>query len=270
MAEQLGSNYYNTPYKFNGKELDEETGLYYYGARYYDPRLSILLSVDPLAEEFPDTSPYVYVSNNPLNLIDPTGMSEEKADGKGVKDPPIGLEQKDGTAHKDNTGSWLYNKTENIWKGQEGSKDIENSIQLKEVVVQGKSNKRDTGDFNIDKAINTLNKNALNESSGKCAKYIRWALESGGVNTIGHPISAKDYDTFLTKKGFDAINTNNYLPQRGDISVMESFIGTKKSHPDGHIQMFSGKQWISDFKQNGFWPGSDYRKHKPIYTILRK
>ncbi len=80
MAEQLGSNYYNTPYKFNGKELDEETGLYYYGARYYDPRVSIWLSVDPLAEKFPDHSPYVYCANNPLNMVDPTGMSEEKVD----------------------------------------------------------------------------------------------------------------------------------------------------------------------------------------------
>ena len=48
MAEQRGSMYYNAPYKFNGKELDEETGLYYYGARYYDPKVSIWLSVDPL------------------------------------------------------------------------------------------------------------------------------------------------------------------------------------------------------------------------------
>ena len=77
MAEQLGSNYYNTPYKFNGKELDEETGLYYYGARYYDPRTSIWLSVDPLAEKYPNTSPYTYCNNNPINMIDPTGMSSE-------------------------------------------------------------------------------------------------------------------------------------------------------------------------------------------------
>ena len=40
------------PYKFNGKELDEETGLYYYGARYYDPGL--WLSVYPLPEKYPN------------------------------------------------------------------------------------------------------------------------------------------------------------------------------------------------------------------------
>ncbi len=71
MAEQLPSSYYNSPYKFNGKELDEETGLYYYGARYYDARSSIWLSVDPLTEQGPEYSPYCYTFNNPINLTDP-------------------------------------------------------------------------------------------------------------------------------------------------------------------------------------------------------
>ena len=75
MAEQLGSSYYNTPFKFNGKELDAETGFYYYGARYYDPRISIWLSVDPLAEEFPDYSPYSFCFNNPLRFVDPDGQA---------------------------------------------------------------------------------------------------------------------------------------------------------------------------------------------------
>src|SRR5690606_34236399 len=68
---------YNNPYKFNGKEMDRETGMYYYGARYYDPRISIFISVDPLAEEFPNYGGYVYTMNNPINLIDPTGMAPE-------------------------------------------------------------------------------------------------------------------------------------------------------------------------------------------------
>ncbi|MGB6035792.1 MAG: RHS repeat-associated core domain-containing protein [Cryomorphaceae bacterium] len=60
-------------YLFNGKERDELTGLYYYGARYYNPKTSVWLSVDPLAEKYPSLSPYNYVANNPLNLIDPDG-----------------------------------------------------------------------------------------------------------------------------------------------------------------------------------------------------
>ena len=69
------TNSWSTLYKFNGKELDEETGLYYYHARYYDPRLSVWISVDPLAEKYFWTSSYVYCLNNPVKYTDPTGMS---------------------------------------------------------------------------------------------------------------------------------------------------------------------------------------------------
>ena len=80
MAQQLPDTYYRTPYKFNGKELDEETGLYYYGARYYDPKISIWLSVDPLAESFPNWNPYNYTMQNPINLVDPDGRSASPPD----------------------------------------------------------------------------------------------------------------------------------------------------------------------------------------------
>lgn len=73
MAEQKGTEFYQSPYKFNGKELDEETGLYYYGARYYDPKVSVFLSVDPHAEKYTSVGAYVYCINNPINVIDPDG-----------------------------------------------------------------------------------------------------------------------------------------------------------------------------------------------------
>jgi len=74
MAEQHSlTEDYETPYKFNGKELDSETGLYYYGARYYDPRTSIWLSTDPLMEKYASVSPYVYCLNNPVLYTDPDG-----------------------------------------------------------------------------------------------------------------------------------------------------------------------------------------------------
>jgi len=50
-------------------ELDRETGLYYAGARYYDPKVSFWLSVDPLAEEYPNWTPYNYTLQNPVNYI---------------------------------------------------------------------------------------------------------------------------------------------------------------------------------------------------------
>jgi len=63
---------YDNAYKFNGKELDDATQMYYYGARYYDPRISIFVSVDPLVEK--TFEPYSYVGNNPINFVDPTGQ----------------------------------------------------------------------------------------------------------------------------------------------------------------------------------------------------
>jgi RHS repeat-associated protein len=72
MAEQkLGS--YSSRYRFTGKELDPLSGLYDFGARYYDPRLSVWFGVDPLAEKYPAWNPYNYTMNNPINLIDPIG-----------------------------------------------------------------------------------------------------------------------------------------------------------------------------------------------------
>ena len=65
---------YATPYKFNGKELDEETGLYYYGARYMNPRLSIWYGCDPLQEKNPGITTYSYCHGNPVNTIDPFGL----------------------------------------------------------------------------------------------------------------------------------------------------------------------------------------------------
>ena len=61
------------PYKFNGKEFDEETGLYYYGARYMNPRTSLWYGVDPLAEKYPSVGAYVYCVGNPIKYIDPNG-----------------------------------------------------------------------------------------------------------------------------------------------------------------------------------------------------
>jgi RHS repeat-associated protein len=81
------NNTWNTPYLFNAKELDEETGLYYYGARYYDSRVSLWLGVDLLAEEYPGISVYAYCFGNPVKLIDPDGCGPiprtQKAEYKG-------------------------------------------------------------------------------------------------------------------------------------------------------------------------------------------
>ena len=63
------------PYKYNGKELDDENGvnLYDYDARQMDIVSGRFTSVDPMAEKYYNWSPYVYCANNPINIIDPNG-----------------------------------------------------------------------------------------------------------------------------------------------------------------------------------------------------
>ena len=69
------------PYKFNGKEFDQETGLYYYGARYMNPVTSLWYGVDPQIEKMPKDGAYSYCFGNPIKLIDPNGErpTEEEA-----------------------------------------------------------------------------------------------------------------------------------------------------------------------------------------------
>ncbi|MBF0575572.1 RHS repeat-associated core domain-containing protein [Dysgonomonas sp. GY617] len=73
------NNTWNTPYLFNAKELDEETGNYYFGKRYYDPRISFWLSTDPLQEKYPHISTYAYTFQNPVKYIDPNGKEPIKS-----------------------------------------------------------------------------------------------------------------------------------------------------------------------------------------------
>ncbi|CAA0232380.1 glycoside hydrolase family 104 protein [Tenacibaculum maritimum] len=130
-------------------------------------------------------------------------------------------------------------------------------------------NKKEGLDLN--KAIEGLNKRAgANDTAvGYCAKYVRWALENGGMKTWGateieqRPNYACNYGPFLLHKGFIEVSNGDY--KKGDIVVIESFSG----HKAVHIQMYNGKNWVSDFIQNYFYPGRDYRKAEPNYKTYR-
>ena len=69
----LSHTHYETPYQFTGYEKDQETGLHYAGACYYDSWLSIFNSTDPMWYKYPHQSPYAYSADNPVMLVDPDG-----------------------------------------------------------------------------------------------------------------------------------------------------------------------------------------------------
>ena len=69
----LHTGTYRTRYLFNGKELDTETNLYYYGARYFEPNITVWYGVDPLTEKYPQYSPYAYCGAQPIIARDENG-----------------------------------------------------------------------------------------------------------------------------------------------------------------------------------------------------
>jgi len=61
----------------------------YFGAKYYSSDISVWLSVDPLSDMYPSTSPFAYVENNPIMFVDPNGMYKDPAAGKADRDAAV-------------------------------------------------------------------------------------------------------------------------------------------------------------------------------------
>ena len=99
--------------------------------------------------------------------------------------------------------------------------------------------------FNIDSAVKHLVDNSHEKTQGLCAKYVANALNAGNLTFARQP-SAYLYHTkgILKSIGFTQISKPN-PPQKGDVYVQNC----TDSHPDGHMAMYSGTQWISDFRQ---------------------
>ena len=93
---------------------------------------------------------------------------------------------------------------------------------------------------------------ALSRSSGYCARYVRKALQSAGYEFTPNP-SAYQYASrgTLAQAGFTKIS-NDMQPQVGDVVVYNR----TSRRPHGHIQIFDGNDWVSDFRQNSISPYS--------------
>ena len=126
-----------------------------------------------------------------------------------------------------------------------------------------------------DESVKHLRKHARPHSHGRCAQYTREAIEAGlGGGKLARPASAdaKDYGLALQGAGFAPLPGMCGGFQQGDVAIIEGFEG----HPHGHMAMFDGKQWISDFPQNnyvgregGLYPGGAYADKKPDDKLYR-
>ncbi|MGS0706883.1 hypothetical protein ACVBEE_10240 [Acinetobacter sp. ANC 3781] len=99
-------------------------------------------------------------------------------------------------------------------------------------------------------------------STAKCARSIRIALQSAGARILNHPVAAADWGRTLQTIGYKQIKPSFDQPREGDIYIIDR---TQK-HVYGHIAAYTGRQWISDFRQNSH---AVYKNDKVTYTYYR-
>jgi hypothetical protein len=116
----------------------------------------------------------------------------------------------------------------------------------------------------IGRIISWLDAHAHLHSTHHCAASVRQAMEAAGIPTAGRPGDAGDYGPFLVQHGARTVDPSSYEPHVGDIAVFDK----SEVHPAGHIQVFNGQHWVSDFVQQGFSPYRDAESTPPV-TVYR-
>ena len=120
--------------------------------------------------------------------------------------------------------------------------------------------------YDIEKAVEHLNKKAKSKSIERCALYVRQAINAGGIFGLnGHAMTYYN-EKKLEIAGFTKIgdDINSIGLKKGDIVAFAAV----KGHSYGHIAMWNGEQWVSDFKQKSFWVAPQYEKEKK-YVLYR-
>jgi RHS repeat-associated protein len=221
MAEQHSySGDYTNRYKFNGKELDEETGLYYYGARYYNPKFSIWLSVDPLAEKFPSWNPYNYCMDNPLYYTDPTGMSAE---------PPV-----NGLAFfSDDTGNYYWNDAKSSYEHYAYTDDSKTTTVFKDYYTANEF-KEPVGDYNIIFDLSNSKPKDVYDPEKTITGIALPTLHY--LDLFGNTKDISDNDKYPGVKIYSSPNMNGALTA-GNVIIMDSEMvgdGETLDHEYGH------------------------------------
>ena len=198
---------YNTRYTFSGKERDEETGFSYFGARHYNSDLSIWLSVDPMSDKYPSTSPYTYCGNNPVKLVDPNGRE-------------IWIVGEDGNKYQYFNGK-LYTSDGEVCHVVEGSFE-ESALNNLDVLRSTKTGGRIIRDLETcAEKVTIVNANERTDKPGKDAFIqtgrIAWNPNGGGevqttrgkrndaITNLGHEL-VHAHDKYVENLSFAELN----------------------------------------------------------------
>ncbi|MEE3486253.1 MAG: RHS repeat-associated core domain-containing protein, partial [Bacteroidales bacterium] len=222
---------WNTPYLFNAKELDEETGLYYYGARYLDPTGTRWLSVDPLFEKYVGMTPYGYCAGNPVKLVDPNGEDIYVFDEDGNFSHKIAQEGEHIGRYQsgDVTVDFKFADPINDPKAidgesfdEYGNQIIINRIEVKSVTeidnalwnsgVYNKENQDNKWSF----AMNEADASDISKGNGRMDYVVTANFERGKeqkvLNDVGEVADIDSHTLYITKtkSGYYAHNDHNF------------------------------------------------------------
>lgn len=228
---------------------------------------------DSLNSEDPGTDILSACSQSLLNL--PAGMGELALRGSGTNSgmsesaiaSALAVSPAGGTYHPSSMELYL-NKMRGgagrLETGKAGIPDEGNPASAGAEDFGTQSVQKDG--FSLKRLVEWIDNHALARSSHHCAMFVRRAMEAGGISTHDRPASgdAGDYGPFLLKHGARVVSLDSYRPLVGDTAVFEK----TPDHPAGHIEIFDGERWVSDFIQKGFSP---YRSldSTPSFTIYR-
>lgn len=178
-------------YRYTGKEKDAESGLYYYGARYYSAWICQFLSVDPLTSQTFYQGSYVYADDNPIMMNDPTGMS---SDGGG------------DTGNNNDSGTGGLPLVTTFVKDGDTFWDLENTFGLTHGVLKARNPGVDPTNLQIGQEINLIrpqdwaqsdiSSTPLSEPSSTrpTSRPITRVLDTGGSDFKALPIKKFNFD----------------------------------------------------------------------------
>ena len=243
-------------YTFSAKERDTETGLSYFGARYYSSDLSIWLSVDPKSDKYPSLSPYVYCADNPVKLVDPNGEEIYEFDESGKFLRVSGEKgSADQIAIRKSDGSVVLSreyKNVTIRLGQKGfvTQESGESVEVQPLKIKGDDNAIDCFKFAADnsncewslcqvgstsgKEGNNVLSNSQERTHESSAKLVFNTTLKLRAHWHSHPdnlkASTKDYNTseILRNRFGDPYSPTGYIPtyiySRGKHTPYNNFI----------------------------------------------